>query len=90
MSFIKAALAASLFAAVGITAAQAQNEAFPQFSSVTNGPDQINEGNLDIHWSFPIFRKPGRNGHDYVVTLSYDSAGIYQPYGNGAGQGRLC
>jgi YD repeat-containing protein len=87
MSFIKAALTASLFAAVGITAAQAQNEAFPQFSSVTNGPDQINEGNLDIHWSFPIFRKPGRNGHDYVVTLSYDSAGIYQPYGNGAGQG---
>ena len=87
MSFIKTALAASLFAAVGISAAQAQNEAFPQFSSVTKGPDQINEGNLDIHWSFPIFHKPGRNGHDYAVTLSYDSAGIYQPYANGAGQG---
>ncbi|MBW0008278.1 MAG: hypothetical protein JO335_11275 [Sphingomonas sp.] len=87
MSFIKTALAVSIFAAMGISVAQAQdltanttNEAFPKFSSVKGGFDQINEGNLDLHMTFPIFHKKGRNGQDFVVELSYDSASLFGAY----------
>jgi hypothetical protein len=61
-----------------LSVAQAQNTSFPQFSTVTAGPDQINLGNLDIHWSFPIFHKAGRNGHAYDVSLNYDSNSVYK------------
>lgn len=81
MSSIRAVAAAIVVLLGAIAAAQAQSDQvsvnFPQFSTVTHGPDQINAGSLAIHWSFPIFRKKGRAGLDYDVMLSYDSAAVY-------------
>lgn len=51
----------------------------PPFSSVAGGPDQINVGNLNIHFAAPVFSKPGR-GIPFDYILSYDSS-IWQNTG---------
>jgi RHS repeat-associated protein len=45
----------------------------PAFSTTTNGPDQINLGNLNVNWEFPIFSKPGR-GIPFKLALAYNTA----------------
>src|SRR5215813_11863675 len=45
----------------------------PRFSTVTSGPDQINLGNLNVHWEFPIFSKPGR-GLSFRLVLTFDNS----------------
>jgi RHS repeat-associated protein len=37
-----------------------------------HGFDAINRGNLDIHFSIPIFSKPGRGGSNFAYYLNYD------------------
>src|SRR5258706_10527373 len=68
-TLLSAALACSTFA-------QDQNNpstiGIPAFSTVTNGPEQINFGNLNYHWEFPIVSKPGR-GLPFHFALAYDS-----------------
>src|SRR5215472_2391535 len=44
----------------------------PQFSTTTNGPDNINLGNLNVSWQFPIFSKPGR-GIPFSFALAYNN-----------------
>ncbi|MBB6144701.1 RHS repeat-associated protein [Silvibacterium bohemicum] len=38
----------------------------------TPGFDTINRGNLNVHFSIPIFSKPGRGGTNFVYALNYD------------------
>ena len=45
----------------------------PPLSTVAGGPDAINLGNLNVHYGFPIFSKPGR-GLPFSYTLGYDSS----------------
>jgi YD repeat-containing protein len=45
----------------------------PTFSSIQGGPDAINLGNLNVHWSFPVFGRPGR-GLSFSYALSLDSS----------------
>src|SRR5262249_48788196 len=45
----------------------------PRFSTITSGPDQINLGNLNVHWEFPIFSKPGR-GLPFRLVLTFDNS----------------
>src|SRR6185312_13269498 len=44
----------------------------PPFSSIGGGPDKLNLGNLNAHWDFPIFSKPGR-GIPFSYALGYDT-----------------
>ncbi|MGC2163148.1 MAG: RHS repeat-associated core domain-containing protein [Silvibacterium sp.] len=36
------------------------------------GFDTINRGNLNIHFSIPVFSKPGRGGSNFSYALTYD------------------
>src|SRR5215470_10975215 len=45
----------------------------PRFSTTTSGHDQINLGNLNVHWEFPIFSKPGR-GLPFRLVLTFDNS----------------
>lgn len=38
----------------------------------TRGFDTINRGNLNIHFSIPVFSKPGRGGNNFAYSLVYD------------------
>ncbi len=38
----------------------------------TPGFDTINRGNLNVHFSIPIFSKPGRGGSNFSYALNYD------------------
>lgn len=50
--------------------------------SITSGPDAINLGNLNIHYAFPVFSRPGR-GINFTYVLTYDNS-IYQPIVSGS------
>lgn len=53
---------------------------FPTFNSFAGSSfDTINEGNLNIHFSIPIFQKSGR-GLSVAATISYNSL-IWTPVG---------
>ncbi len=53
---------------------------FPSFGSFAGSEfDTINEGNLNIHFSIPVFQKTGR-GLSVVATISYNSL-IWTPVG---------
>jgi len=43
-----------------------------------HGFDTINRGNLNIHFTIPIFTKPGRGGSNFVYYLNYDGL-IWSP-----------
>ncbi|MGZ7101226.1 MAG: RHS repeat domain-containing protein [Candidatus Angelobacter sp.] len=45
--------------------------------SFSSGPDVINLGNLNMHFDFPVFAKPGR-GMPFTYTLSFDSS-VWSP-----------
>jgi RHS repeat-associated protein len=45
--------------------------------SFSSGPDIINLGNLNMHFTFPVFAKPGR-GMPFTYTLSFDSS-VWSP-----------
>ncbi len=51
----------------------------PPFSSVTSGPDVTNLGNLNVHFTIPIFHKPGR-GLPFSYDLAYDTS-VWYPVG---------
>lgn len=38
----------------------------------TYGFDSINRGNLNVHFSIPVFAKPGRGGSNFSYALNYD------------------
>lgn len=60
----------------------------PPMGSFTSGPDQINLGNLNVHFPIPIFSKPGRGiPFNYVLSLdssvwTVSSANQWQPVDN--------
>jgi RHS repeat-associated protein len=54
----------------------------PPFGSFSGGPDVVNNGNLNDHWTFPIRHKPGR-GTDFNYNLSYDSS-VWYPVTSGS------
>src|SRR6266542_5544542 len=49
----------------------------PPYQSFAGGPDVINLGNLNVHYSIPIFSRGGR-GIPFGYGLAYDSS-IWQP-----------
>ncbi len=52
----------------------------PPFGSFSGGPDVTNLGNLNLHYTFPVFSKPGR-GMPFNYALSFDSS-VWFPSGN--------
>src|SRR5262249_37624690 len=46
----------------------------------SGGPDVTNLGNLNVHYAFPIFSKPGR-GMPFNYALSFDSS-VWYPSSN--------
>ena len=49
------------------------------------GFDTINRGNLNTHFSIPIFSKPGRGGDNFTYSLNYDGL-IWVPTGSTGSQ----
>jgi RHS repeat-associated protein len=56
----------------GVASAQVATGTQP-FGSFGGGPEAINLGNLNAHWTIPIFSKPGR-GTPLTVELGYDTS----------------
>lgn len=52
----------------------------PPYGSFSGGPDVTNLGNLNLHYTFPVFSKPGR-GMPFNYTLSFDSL-VWYPSAN--------
>ncbi len=53
----------------------------PPFQSFGGGPDIINLGNLNVHYSFPIFSRAGR-GIPFSYALAYDTS-VWHNSGSG-------
>jgi RHS repeat-associated protein len=80
----------ALFAilAVGTSSAQVARGT-PPFGSFGGGPDVLNLGNLNVHFSIPVLSRAGR-GVPFAFNLSYDtsiwvpnsSTGSWQPVDN--------
>src|ERR1700734_803588 len=65
---------------VAIPLAQAQsiaNNGTPNFGSFSGGPDVINDANLNIHYSVPVFSRAGV-GIPFSYSLSVDNGVWYQ------------
>src|SRR5437016_4144659 len=45
----------------------------PPYQSFGGGPDVINLGNLNVHYSIPVFSRAGR-GTPFSYALAYDSS----------------
>jgi RHS repeat-associated protein len=58
---------------IGSTLLSAQATGTPTFSSIQGSLDDINLGNLNVHWSFPVFARPGRK-LSFSYALSLDSS----------------
>src|SRR4051812_36260507 len=68
-----------VLALFNVMAAQVQTGT-PSFASLGGGPfDTINLGNLNVHFDFPIFSRPGR-GVSFGYALKYDNS-IWYPTG---------
>src|SRR5437667_2827192 len=52
----------------------------PPFQSFGGGPEVVNLGNLNAHYSFPVFSRGGR-GTSFGYALSYDSS-VWKPSGS--------
>src|SRR6266496_1932297 len=53
------------------------------FNSFGGGPfDAVNLGNLNVHFSIPVFHKAGRAGYNFTYDLSYDGA-VWSPVVSG-------
>jgi hypothetical protein len=55
----------------------------PPFGSFSGGPDVVDNGTNNVHWSFPVLSKPGR-GISFHYLLTYDSS-VWSPR-NASGQ----
>lgn len=76
------ALLLTLVLAFSVSAASAQVQTgTPPFGSFGGGPDVINLGNLNVHFTIPVLHKPGR-GLNFTYDLSYDSS-VYYPVTSG-------
>jgi RHS repeat-associated protein len=49
----------------------------PPFGSFDGGPDVVNEANLNVHLTIPVFHKAGR-GLPFFLDLAYDSS-VWKP-----------
>src|SRR6266404_5640165 len=68
------ALLPTLVLAFSVSAASAQVQTgTPPFGSFGGGPDVINLGNLNVHYTIPVLHKPGR-GLNFTYDLSYDNS----------------
>src|SRR2546421_8794997 len=70
----KFALVAVLTLSVSMTVlAAGPTTGTPPFRSLGGGPDVINLGNLNVHYSMPVFGRSGR-GIPFNYALAYDSS----------------
>jgi len=70
----KCALVAVLALSVSMTVlAAGPTTGTPPFRSLGGGPDVINLGNLNVHYSMPVFGRAGR-GMPFSYALAYDSS----------------
>ncbi len=67
----------SIYATVALAA---PTKGIPPFQSFGGGPDVINLGNLNVHYSFPVFSRAGR-GIPFSYSLAYDSS-VWTPAGS--------
>jgi hypothetical protein len=56
----------------------------PPFGSFAGGPDVINLGNLNVHYTILVIHKPGR-GTDFGRDITYDSA-VWTPVSGSGSQ----
>ena len=61
-----------LILSAGVASAQVATGTLP-FGSFGGGPEAIDLSNLNAHWTFPIFNKPGR-GTPLAIDLGYDTS----------------
>src|SRR6266700_6192150 len=69
----KCALAAVACIYSALAFAASPTTGVPPFRSFGGGPDVIDLGNLNVHYSFPVFSRAGR-GIAFSYSLSYDSS----------------
>src|SRR5258708_30231783 len=74
---IASAVAVLVLLAVPMTASAQVVVGIPPFQSFGGGPDVINLGNLNVHYSIPVFSRAGR-GMPFSYGLAYDSS-VWQP-----------
>src|SRR5216683_4014198 len=67
----------SIYATIAFAA---PTKGIPPFQSFGGGPDVINLGNLNVHYSFPVFSRAGR-GIPFSYALAYDSS-VWTPAGS--------
>lgn len=72
MRFLKAFYCCFVVLLIPIAAHAQTTGLYPFGPFDTRGFDTINRGNLNIHFSIPIFSKPGRGGSNFAYSLSYD------------------
>src|SRR5213593_3641201 len=66
---VKCALVAALAISVSITVlAAGPTTGTPPFRSLGGGPDVINLGNLNVHYSMPVFSRAGRGMVSRTMT----------------------
>jgi RHS repeat-associated protein len=58
---------------------------FPPFGTFDGAPDEVNLGNLNVYWSFPVLAKTGRIPFNYAVK--YDSSFWNKKYDFTGGSG---
>src|SRR5579863_1943488 len=56
----------------------------PPYGTFSNGPDVINIGNLNAHWTIPVLNKAGR-GQNFTYNITYDSS-VWYPVGSSGEQ----
>jgi RHS repeat-associated protein len=66
-------LAVFVFALHGNVCLAQVDRGTPPFQSFGGGPDVINLGKLNVHYSIPVFSRPGR-GIPFNYALAYDSS----------------
>jgi RHS repeat-associated protein len=66
-------LSVVVFCCVPASAQVAVATGTPQFGSFGGGPDVINLGNLNMHYTIPVLHKRGR-GTDFIRDIIYDSS----------------
>src|SRR5438045_369517 len=75
------ALAAVIaFACSAIPCSSQVKTGTPPFRSFGGGPDVINLGNLNMHYSVPVFSRAGRGGLSFSYALAYDNW-VWTPLG---------
>src|SRR5260370_41234018 len=75
MSPISRLMPLVMIIALAVTSASAQGPitGTPPFGSFGGGPDIVNLGNLNVHYSVPVRHKAGR-GTNFDYDLTYDSS----------------